>query len=53
MDSDELKFITGIRGKIVRDVDIKHPGFFSRGYLKFTVEDPDDGSLYMAKINLG
>lgn len=53
MNLDEMRLIEGLRGKIIRDVEIKHPSFFSRGYLKFIVEDPDDGSQYRAQINLG
>jgi hypothetical protein len=53
MDHAERMFIDNIRGKIICDVEIKHPSFFSRGYLKFIVEDPKTGEEFRAQVNLG
>lgn len=53
MDVDEFRFIEGVRGKIIKEIEIKHPSFFSKGHLKLMVEDPKDGSQFKAQINLG
>lgn len=53
MNVDEFRFIENVRGKIIRDIEIKHPSFISIGHLKLIVEDPKDGTQYKAQINLG
>jgi len=47
------KFKNGLIGKIVRDVEICEPGFFTHGYAKFIVEDPKTGAQYAGTLKFG